>query len=47
MMEAVFVVAMLCRELRLRTVTGHRVVPEPMLSLRMKGGLPVTVHPVV
>jgi cytochrome P450 len=44
MLEAVFIVAMLCRELRLCLVTGHRVVPEPMLSLRVRGGLPMTVH---
>ncbi|HYN97418.1 MAG TPA: cytochrome P450 [Pilimelia sp.] len=45
MMEAVLVTAMLARELRLRAVPGHPVVPEPMLSLRVRGGLPMTVHP--
>ncbi|MER7209730.1 cytochrome P450 [Streptosporangium sp. NPDC020072] len=45
MMEAVFVVAMVARELRLTGVPGHRVVAEPMLSLRMRGGLPMTVRP--
>jgi cytochrome P450 len=44
MLEAVFVVAMVCRELRLTKPSGHRVVPEPMLSLRVRGGLPMTVH---
>ncbi|GAB3971186.1 cytochrome P450 [Plantactinospora veratri] len=44
MMEAVFVIAMVARELRLRVAPGHRVVPEPMLSLRIRGGLPMTVH---
>ncbi len=44
MLEAVFVVAMVTRELRLRVRPGYRVVPEPMLSLRIRGGLPVTVH---
>ena len=44
-MEAVFVVAAISRELRLRGVPGHRAVPEPMLSLRVRGGLPMTVHP--
>lgn len=43
MMEATFVIAMLARELRLTTVPGYRVVPEPMLSLRVRGGLPMTV----
>jgi enediyne biosynthesis protein E7 len=43
MMEAVFVVAMIARELRLTTLPGYRVVPEPMLSLRVRGGLPMIV----
>ncbi|PWU48363.1 cytochrome P450 [Micromonospora globispora] len=46
LMEAAFVLAMVAREMRLTTVPGYRVVPEPMLSLRVRGGLPVTVHPV-
>ncbi|WP_103535980.1 cytochrome P450 [Streptomyces sp. SM11] len=46
MMEAVFVTALVTRDLDLRTVGGHRAVAEPMLSLRMRGGLPMTVHPV-
>lgn len=45
LMEAVFVVAALCRRLRLTRPQGYRVVPEPMLSLRIRGGLPLTVHP--
>ncbi|GIH35820.1 cytochrome P450 [Microbispora amethystogenes] len=45
MMEAVFVVAMVARDLRLTGLPGHAVVPEPMLSLRVRGGLPMTVHP--
>jgi cytochrome P450 len=45
MMEAVLVVATLARDLRLRMAPGHRVVPEPMLSLRVRGGLAMTVHP--
>jgi cytochrome P450 len=44
MMEAVFVIAVICRELRLAKVASHRVVAEPMLSLRMRGGLPMTVR---
>lgn len=46
MMEATFVIAMLARELRLRRAPGYRVVPEPMLSLRIRGGLPMTVEAV-
>ena len=44
MMEAAFVLAMVARDLRLRNVSGYRVVPEPMLSLRVRGGLPMSVH---
>ncbi|MEV6985365.1 cytochrome P450 [Sphaerisporangium sp. NPDC051017] len=46
MMEATFVIAMVARDLRLAKVPGYKVVPEPMLSLRVRGGLPMTVHPV-
>ncbi|WP_018657668.1 cytochrome P450 [Actinomadura flavalba] len=44
MMEAAFVLAMVLRDLRLTKVPEHRVVAEPMLSLRVRGGLPMTVH---
>ncbi|MFL6140066.1 MAG: cytochrome P450 [Frankiaceae bacterium] len=44
MMEAVLVTAMVNRELELTTMPGYRVVPEPMLSLRLRGGLPMTVR---
>ena len=43
LMEAIFVIAMICRELRLTKVPGYHVTPEPMLSLRIRGGLPMTV----
>jgi cytochrome P450 len=46
LMEAVFVLAVVARELRLTLLRGYRVVAEPMLSLRVRGGLPMTVHPV-
>jgi cytochrome P450 len=45
LMEATLVTAMIARELRLTTVPGYRAIPEPMLSLRVRGGLPMTVHP--
>lgn len=45
MMEAVFVLATIVRELRLAKPAGYRAVPEPMLSLRVRGGLPMSVHP--
>ena len=44
MLEAVFVLATVSRELRLTLAPGHRAVPEPMLSLRVKDGLPMTVR---
>jgi enediyne biosynthesis protein E7 len=44
MMEAVFVLAMVMRELRLRAVPGRPVIPEAMLSLRVRGGLHMTVE---
>ncbi|MEU7787795.1 cytochrome P450 [Amycolatopsis sp. NPDC049159] len=43
-MEAVFVLAMAARDLQLRKVPGKVVDPEAMLSLRVRGGLPMTVH---
>ncbi|MEV6647278.1 cytochrome P450 [Amycolatopsis sp. NPDC051371] len=43
-MEAVFVLAMAARDLELRKVPGKVVDPEAMLSLRVRGGLPMTVH---
>ncbi|MGW1296281.1 cytochrome P450 [Streptomyces sp. NPDC002533] len=46
MMEAVFVTALLTRDLDLEVAPGHRAVAEPMMSLRMRGGLPMTVRPV-
>jgi cytochrome P450 len=44
MLEAAFVLAMITRDLRLHGVPGHVATPEPMLSLRIRGGLPMTVH---
>ncbi|MFG2049440.1 cytochrome P450 [Micromonospora sp. NPDC048935] len=43
-MEAVFVLACVTRQLRLSKEPGHQVVPEPMLTLRIRGGLPMSVH---
>ncbi|MEV4516545.1 cytochrome P450 [Dactylosporangium sp. NPDC049525] len=45
MMEAAFVIALVMRDLRMDKVPGYRVVAEPMLSLRIRGGLPMTVSP--
>jgi cytochrome P450 len=44
MMEAVFVAAMVAREFRLELQPGRKVVGEPMLSLRVRGGLPMIIH---
>ncbi|MEJ3747488.1 cytochrome P450 [Actinomycetes bacterium KLBMP 9797] len=44
MMEAVFVTAMIARDLHLTGVPGRAVRPEPMLSLRVRGGLTMTVR---
>lgn len=44
MMEATIVLATVARDLRLRKVPGYRVEGEPMLTLRVRGGLPMTVH---
>jgi cytochrome P450 len=46
MMEATFVTAMAARDLRLTKLPDYQVVAEPMLSLRVRGGLPMTVQPV-
>jgi cytochrome P450 len=45
LMEAVFVLATLARDVRLTGLPSHRVEPEPMLSLRIRGGLPMLIEP--
>ncbi|MDT4987699.1 MAG: enediyne biosynthesis protein [Micromonosporaceae bacterium] len=44
MMEAVFVAAMVAREFRLELQPGREVVGDPLLILRVKDGLPMTIH---
>ena len=46
MMEATIVLATVMRDLRLTSVPGHQAIPEPMLTLRIRGGLPMAVHAV-
>ncbi len=46
MMEATIVLSTIARELRLKKVPDYDVVGEPMLTLRIRGGLPMTVHSV-
>ncbi|MGK5552261.1 cytochrome P450 [Actinomadura kijaniata] len=45
MMEATFALALVARDLQLNLLPGRTVVPEAMLSLRVRGGLPMTVRP--
>jgi cytochrome P450 len=42
--ECALVVATIVRILRLRSLAGQRVVPEPAITLTPKGGLPMTVE---
>ena len=44
LMEAIFVIALIARELRLVMRPDHKVVGEPMLTLRVRGQLPMSVH---
>ncbi|WLQ45093.1 cytochrome P450 [Streptomyces laculatispora] len=43
-LEATVVLAVLLRRLRLSVPPGHKVQAEPMLTLRIKGGLPMNVE---
>jgi cytochrome P450 len=45
LLEAVLVVAMIAREFDLHRASSGAVAPEPMLSLRLRGGLPMTIAP--
>jgi cytochrome P450 len=44
LMEATFIISTLMRDLLLEREPGSEVTPEPMMSLRLGGGLPMTVH---
>lgn len=44
MLEATLVAAMVARRFRLGLADGAEAVPEPMLSLRVRGGLPMEVR---
>ncbi len=46
MTEATLILAMLGQSFRLRLAPGAQVEPRPMLSLRPRDGLPMTLHPV-
>ncbi|MEZ4405932.1 MAG: cytochrome P450 [Polyangiales bacterium] len=45
MMEAQLILASLCRSVSLENLSGARVEPEPTVTLRPRGGLPMTLHP--
>jgi enediyne biosynthesis protein E7 len=44
-MEALLILAMVVQRFRLRLVSGHAVVPEPLLTLRFRHGIPMTLEP--
>jgi cytochrome P450 len=43
-MEGQLVLATLARHYRVQPVPGQRVEPEPLITLRPRGGLPSTLH---
>jgi cytochrome P450 len=45
MMEGTLVAAAVLQRFRLRAVPGHTVEPEPLVTLRPRGGLPMYVEP--
>jgi cytochrome P450 len=45
LMEATLIIAEVLQHFRLRAVPGHTVEPEPLVTLRPKGGLPMFVEP--
>lgn len=45
MMEAQLILAMTAQAFRLQAVPGHRVEPDPILTLRPRNGVLMTLHP--
>jgi cytochrome P450 len=45
LMEATLITAQVLQHFRLRAVPGHAVEPEPLVTLRPRGGLPMLVEP--
>jgi cytochrome P450 len=45
MMEGQLALAMIARRFRLRPVAGHKVEPDPILTLRPRQGLPMRLEP--
>jgi cytochrome P450 len=44
-MEATLVIATILQKWRMRHVEGHQVEPQPLFTLRPKGGMPMDVIP--
>jgi len=43
-MEGILILATIAQQWRLRLVPGHRVKPQPLITLRPKYGMLMTVH---
>jgi hypothetical protein len=43
-MELILVVSAVAQRWKLRLVPGHPVVPQPVITLRLKHGLRMTTH---
>ena len=46
-MELILLVATIAQQWRLRLVPGHPVVPQPLVTLRAKHGMRMTIAPVL
>ena len=44
MTEMLFVTAMIYQRYRLRLLAGHAVTPQPGITLRPRGGMPMILH---
>jgi cytochrome P450 len=44
MMEAQLILAMIAQSFRLRTLPGYAAIPEPLVTLRVRGGLPMMLE---
>jgi cytochrome P450 len=45
LLEAALVIALIAQRWRFRLIPGHPVIPEPLVTLRPKHGIRMTVHP--
>jgi len=44
LLEAAIVIATLARRFRFRLVPGEPIIPEPLVTLRPRRGIPMTLH---